>query len=255
MSLETGTTIQSLVSTNPVLTDPVGQGDDHVRLIKAVLKASFPGAAGQGFAIPLTATEAQLNFVTGATSNLQTQITTNKNNITTNTNAIATHTGQINTHTSQIAALNTVIDALEAEPVEIPSGSQTLFLQAAAPVGWTRNTSYDGRAVMLGAFGSGGTHNPLIMNLIPAHTHPDTFAATSGTTGAHFHSVDYTCINSGAPVQAGSGVNAVQNVFTRNTTSAGNHSHAITITGAVGTNAGAANWSPLYVNAIRCSKN
>ena len=107
MSLETGTTIQSLVSTNPVLTDPVGQGDDHVRLIKAVLKASFPGAAGQGFAIPLTATEAQLNFVTGATSNLQTQITTNKNNITTNTNAIATHTGQINTHTSQIAALDT----------------------------------------------------------------------------------------------------------------------------------------------------
>ena len=108
---------------------------------------------------------------------------------------------------------------------------------------------------MLGAFGLGGTDNPLIMNLVPSYTHVDTFAATLDTEAAHIYSVDYTCINSGAPVQAGFGVNAIQNVFTRNTSLAGATSHAITITGAVGTNPGADNWSPLYVNAIRCSKN
>ena len=41
MALETGTTIGALVSTNPVATDPVGQADDHLRLIKTVLKTTF----------------------------------------------------------------------------------------------------------------------------------------------------------------------------------------------------------------------
>ena len=46
MALETGTTVDSLVSTNPVTTDPVGQADDHLRLIKAVLKTTFAGITG-----------------------------------------------------------------------------------------------------------------------------------------------------------------------------------------------------------------
>lgn len=74
MGLETGTSISSLITTNPTSSDPINQGDDHIRLIKSVLKAQFPGAGGLGFATPLTVTEAQLNFVTGATSNIQDQI-------------------------------------------------------------------------------------------------------------------------------------------------------------------------------------
>ena len=46
MALETGTTVDSLVSTNPVATDPVGQADDHLRLIKTVLKTTFAGITG-----------------------------------------------------------------------------------------------------------------------------------------------------------------------------------------------------------------
>ena len=42
MGLETGTYIDDLVSTNPLAADNVSQGDNHLRLIKAVLKASFP---------------------------------------------------------------------------------------------------------------------------------------------------------------------------------------------------------------------
>lgn len=44
MSLESATFIQSLVSTNPVASDAVSQGDDHIRLLKSVLKATFPNA-------------------------------------------------------------------------------------------------------------------------------------------------------------------------------------------------------------------
>jgi hypothetical protein len=46
MGLETGTYISDLVTTNPVgASDVKGQGDDHLRLIKSVLKATFPNAS------------------------------------------------------------------------------------------------------------------------------------------------------------------------------------------------------------------
>jgi len=61
MGLETGSTISSFITSNPTSSDPVNQGDDHLRLIKSVLKAQFPGAAGNGFATAITATEAELN--------------------------------------------------------------------------------------------------------------------------------------------------------------------------------------------------
>lgn len=43
MSLETAGFIKDLVPTNPEGTDPKSQGDDHLRMLKAVLKAQFPG--------------------------------------------------------------------------------------------------------------------------------------------------------------------------------------------------------------------
>jgi len=42
MGLESGTYIDSLVSTNPLGSDNRSQGDDHIRLIKSTVKASFP---------------------------------------------------------------------------------------------------------------------------------------------------------------------------------------------------------------------
>lgn len=46
MGLETGTYISDLVATNPTATDPKSAGDDHIRLVKAALIASFPGFDG-----------------------------------------------------------------------------------------------------------------------------------------------------------------------------------------------------------------
>jgi hypothetical protein len=42
MALESANYISGLVDTNPGATDNVSQGDDHLRLIKKVLKDSFP---------------------------------------------------------------------------------------------------------------------------------------------------------------------------------------------------------------------
>lgn len=43
MALESGTHIDDLLATNPTASDPIHQADDHIRLIKATLKASLPG--------------------------------------------------------------------------------------------------------------------------------------------------------------------------------------------------------------------
>lgn len=63
MGLETATYINGLVATNPVgATDPKSAGDDHLRLIKATLLATFAGITGA-----VTATHTELNYVHGAT--------------------------------------------------------------------------------------------------------------------------------------------------------------------------------------------
>lgn len=59
MALETGTYINSLVATNPVATDGLAQADDHMRLIKAAIKATFPNITGA-----VTVTHTDLNTVT-----------------------------------------------------------------------------------------------------------------------------------------------------------------------------------------------
>ena len=53
MAIETATYISGLVSANPPATDPVGQADDHIRLIKGVLKSTFPNLNAACNATPL----------------------------------------------------------------------------------------------------------------------------------------------------------------------------------------------------------
>ena len=45
MGLETGDYVLDLVATNPISSDTKGQGDDHIRLLKKVLRATFPDAS------------------------------------------------------------------------------------------------------------------------------------------------------------------------------------------------------------------
>ena len=58
MGLESATYISQLVATNPLATDPISQGDDHLRLIKSVLQAQFSGLSGT---TAVTADGAEMN--------------------------------------------------------------------------------------------------------------------------------------------------------------------------------------------------
>jgi len=57
MALESAAFISGLVSANPPGTDAISQGDDHLRLIKTVLKASLPNADAAINGIHTKATE------------------------------------------------------------------------------------------------------------------------------------------------------------------------------------------------------
>lgn len=70
MGLETFSYITSLNSSNPVhATDPVSQGDDHLRGVKTTLLNSWPNINA---AVNFTPTEG--NYLVGVTSAIQTQI-------------------------------------------------------------------------------------------------------------------------------------------------------------------------------------
>ncbi len=61
MGLETATYITDLVSTNPLGTDSKAQGDNHIRLLKEVLKTQFPSLGSAA----VTATAAEINLLAG----------------------------------------------------------------------------------------------------------------------------------------------------------------------------------------------
>ena len=93
MALETGTFIDSLNASNPASVDGLQQADDHMRLIKSTIKATFPSITGAVTATQaelnimdavtastaeinlldgVTATTAEINYLDGVTSNIQT---------------------------------------------------------------------------------------------------------------------------------------------------------------------------------------
>ena len=213
MPLESTTTIAGLDDSYPLGGDPTNKGDDHLRLVKSVLKLILPGAAGNGFAIPIVATEVELNYLTGLTSNAQAQF-----------DAIG-------------VTLTSLTGALSA-----PVGTRMAFHQAAAPTGWTQDTSKNDYMlrVVSGTGGSfGGTDSPILNNTVPTHSH-----TTTVTDPGHFHGTrfDNTAGIDNDYYGSGSRHKGVNNGF--------NTGSAVTgISVAVADNTGA-DWTPKYLDII-----
>ncbi len=70
MPLENASSIAQLDSTWPLGLDSAARGDDHIRLLKAVLKAQFPGKDGKGFSKPITISEDDLNDIANKVSEI-----------------------------------------------------------------------------------------------------------------------------------------------------------------------------------------
>jgi len=70
MPIESANFIAQLDEANPTSGDAKSEGDDQIRLTKRAVRQSFPNVGGA-----VTATHTELNFVAGATSPIQAQIT------------------------------------------------------------------------------------------------------------------------------------------------------------------------------------
>ncbi len=127
-------------------------------------------------------------------------------------------------------------------PTIIPAGTKMLFVQSAAPTGWTQDTSkndYMLRIVSGTGGGSGGTDSPILNDKIPAHNH------TMTTDGDHSHGIGYSVAQDSVS-NGGEWIVAPNNTI--QSTVAGAHAHVIN------NNANAANWAPKYINTIIASK-
>jgi len=170
MGLESATTIATLQSGNPTANDPTREGDDHMRMIKRVLKSVFPGSAGQGFAEAITASEAELNYVKGATSSIQAQLNT----------------------------LSNAIGETAGNP-SVPAGTNMLIYGSNPPLGWVRRTDINDYSVIVESAeanpgGGTGIDSPSLL----IHYHDTgSHALTIAEMPAHKHDIKMTTTNPG----------------------------------------------------------
>jgi hypothetical protein len=102
MGLESATFINGLVETNPTGSDNASQGDNHIRLLKSTLKATFPNVAGA-----VTVSHTDLNSVTDKLNLAGGTLTGALNGTTASFSGTVTATGGFVGNASTAAALQT----------------------------------------------------------------------------------------------------------------------------------------------------
>ena len=143
------------------------------------------------------------------------------------------------------------------------SGTRMPFAQAAAPTGWTQDTTDNAtnrmlRVVNTTGNGIGGSASPILNNTVPSHTHVFTGSALGNhthTDAGHNHSINsYAALTQGGP-------NATPIWYSTSATTTGTGYANIqgasggTPAGTNAANASASDWSPRYIDMIICSKN
>ena len=219
MALETGTYINSLVSSNPASTDGLAQADDHLRLIKSTLLSTLPNVTGA-----ITASHTELNALDGVT-------------------ASATEINKLDGLTASTAQLNT----LASGGGIIPTGGIIMWSGAvsAIPTGWVlcngsnstpdlRNRFVVGAGSTYAVNATGGTDSVSLSTAnLPAHSHSFSGTGTTNTTGAHVHASGWYGPR-GASGQAIIFASNDPNDGNVNTGSAGDHSHTVSVSGTTG---------------------
>ena len=161
--------------------------------------------------------------------------------------AAASASGQYAEYDQMNTAISSAVSSL------VPTGTKMLFMQASAPTGWTEDsTTFAGRSLYIkdgthaGAT-TGGSHNPLLMDVVPSHTH----AFTTGSDGSHVHDINYKSsgsVSNGSGLLRGTDTDGTSSSFV---SSSGAHTH----TGTTNANGSASNWTPKYAVAIVCTNN
>ena len=221
MALESGTYINSLNAANPVSTDGLAQADDHLRLIKSTVKATFPNVSGA-----VTATHTELNYVDGVTSNIQTQLN----------EMIPSGTKMLFQQTSAPTGW-TKITTHNDKAIRVVSGTASTGGSVAFSTAFASHTPAG--SISNSVSGSTASHT-LTINQIPAHTH--TYGENQRVQVGFDNGTAYDAENAGS--------------FTSGSTGGGQgHSHGAGTLAVSSTFTGTAiNLAVNYVDVIICQK-
>lgn len=230
MGLESANTIATLDSSWPLISDKRSEGDDHLRLIKSVLKAQFPGSSGNGFATPLTVTEAELN---------------------------ALHNKVVDAFPSGTRLLFQQKTAPLGWTLDTDLDSRSIYVSSTAPSG---STDAGAKAWF------GGLHDALINTVVSDHVHTQQGTFTSSTSSQnidHSHTIGpfdtFNAAGGGTPVMRFTGSGGTQGTSSVNggANVVNLHSHFVTISGfTTGASSGnTANYQPFYCTVIIAQKN
>lgn len=176
-----------------------------------------------------------------------------------------------------VGGVESIVDVTSAASASVPAGAITFFANASAPVGWTQTTTDIAtnrmlRVVNTTGGGSGGSHSPILNNVVPSHTHGFTTGNvsadhshagwTGGVNANHTHDNKYLG-SLGGPYNGWYGYTGYWGGDQTGAQSA-DHAHYITTGGASAnhTHSGSTdngssqtNWTPRYVDLIMCTKN
>jgi hypothetical protein len=144
----------------------------------------------------------------------------------------------------------------------IPTGTVMLFVQTAAPTGWTKSTAHDNKAlrVVSGTASSGGSAAFTTAFGTPSVTGSVTVSGTTGATTlstaqmpSHTHNTNIlTLISGGCSNNAAGGGNGSV-ISTSATGGGGSHTHSFSGSGSL--SGGAAAINVAYVDVIFATKN
>jgi hypothetical protein len=167
MALESATYINGLVETNPTSSDNISDGDNHIRLVKAVVKATFPN-------------------VTGAITGTHTKKHDSVTSVTAATNANTAST-LVKRDASGNFSAGTITAALTGSVTGSLSGNATSATSAGY---WTT-----GRTITLGGDLSGsvliqGNANATLTASVTNNSHAHTIANVTGLQTALNNKVD-----------------------------------------------------------------
>jgi len=239
----------------------------------------------------LTATTAELNYVDGVTSSIQTQLANINTDLLNDTTPQLGGNLDLNgnniTGTGTITATSFTGSGVGLTGVDpFPGGTKMVFVQASAPTGWTQDTTNNDkglRVVSGSGGGTGGTHafssppstshthtGPSHTHSTPAHLHSHTLSAGAHTLStaempSHSHSISRGYGTGTSVIKAGNSSGG--SIGTSSTGGGGSHSHSLagsissggaSTSGAGGTgatgSAGPTAFAPQYVDVIVCTK-
>lgn len=269
MALETGNYISDLVAANPADTDGKSEGDDHIRLIKKVLKNTFPGLSGQfGGVIPLNSARllvagdsyqtvicnASMTLPLDSASTLgagwQIEIWAAGGNVTIDPDGSEQINGASTFGLPRGAHTKIICDGTRFYATQtVPKGiiAQWAGLLADVPSGWAVCDGQNGTPDLRDKFVVGAGNKYTVTQqggsadaIVVAHTH----TGTTDSKGAHTHTFPVLAAQWGASTNRTTGGNHSQ-VGTVTTSEAGAHDHPFTTdpAGASGTDA---NLPPYY---------